>query len=43
MADTDNTKASSPIRLDHAAVMTTDLERAIAFYTDVLGFRRPSM
>ncbi len=28
---------ASPIRLDHAAVMTTDLERAIAFYTDVLG------
>jgi glyoxylase I family protein len=27
----------SPIRLDHAAVMTTNLERAIAFYTDVLG------
>lgn len=26
-----------PIRLDHASIMTTALERAIAFYTDVLG------
>ncbi len=25
------------MRLDHAAVMTTDLERAVAFYTGVLG------
>ncbi len=27
----------SPIRLTHAAVMTTDLERSVAFYRDVLG------
>lgn len=30
-------KLTTPIRLDHAAVMTTDLKRAIGFYTDVLG------
>jgi glyoxylase I family protein len=31
-------KARKPmIRLDHASVMTTTLEPAIAFYTDVLG------
>lgn len=30
-------KTTLPIRLDHAAVMTTDLERAIGFYTEVLG------
>ena len=28
---------TTPIRLDHAAVMTTDLQRAIDFYQDVLG------
>ena len=32
-----SSKQTAPIRLDHAAVMTTDLERAIGFYTDVLG------
>ena len=37
MAETEHSKTTAPIRLDHAAVMTTDLERAIAFYTDVLG------
>ncbi len=29
--------ASSTVRLDHASIMTTDLDRAVAFYTDVLG------
>lgn len=29
--------AATMIRLDHAAIMTTDLERALAFYTDMLG------
>ena len=28
---------SARVRLDHAAVMTTDLPRAVDFYTDVLG------
>ena len=37
MAETDHTITTPLIRLDHAAVMTTDLERAVAFYTDVLG------
>lgn len=27
----------SPVRLDHASVMTTDLDEAIAFYVDLLG------
>jgi len=26
-----------PARLDHASVMTTDLDRAISFYVDLLG------
>ncbi len=30
-------KHAPPMRLDHAAIMTTDLERALAFYTEVLG------
>lgn len=29
----------APIRLDHAAIMTTDLERAAGFYTGLLGLR----
>ena len=37
MTDSENRPRPSPIRLDHAAVMTADLERAMAFYTDVLG------
>ena len=42
MADTRTTSDTtangrSLIRLDHAAVMTTNLERAISFYRDVLG------
>lgn len=36
---TDNTTngASFDVRLDHASVMTTDLEEATAFYVDLLG------
>ena len=30
---------SRSIRLDHAAIMTTQLDRAIAFYVDLLGLR----
>lgn len=30
-------RAASPLRLTHAAVMSTRLERSIAFYRDVLG------
>jgi len=30
-------QANAPVRLDHAAIMTADLQRAIAFYTDILG------
>lgn len=39
MSDTQapSTKAAPLIRLDHASVMTTALEPAIAFYTDMLG------
>lgn len=33
----DEPDASSPLRLDHAAVMTTRLESAVAFYVDLLG------
>lgn len=29
----------SPARLDHASVMTTDLESAISFYTELLGLQ----
>jgi glyoxylase I family protein len=28
---------ASPVRLDHASVMTTDLEEAVDFYVDLLG------
>src|SRR5690606_17451634 len=31
--------AAGPARLDHAAIMTTQLEASVAFYTDVLGLR----
>mgnify|MGYP006270128287 FL=1 len=27
----------TPVRLDHASVMTTDLDAAVAFYVDLLG------
>ena len=39
MSDTQalSKKPTSLIRLDHASVMTTALEPAIAFYTDMLG------
>lgn len=30
---------ATPVSLDHAAVMTTDLEEAIAFYVDILGLK----
>lgn len=29
--------ATAPVRLDHASIMTTDLEEAVAFYVDILG------
>ncbi|NYI05079.1 VOC family protein [Allostreptomyces psammosilenae] len=31
------------IRLNHAVLYVSDLERSVAFYTDVLGFRRVDM
>lgn len=36
MSNTDPILA--PIRLDHAAIMTTQLDAAVAFYTNMLGF-----
>lgn len=37
---TDTTSTETPsVRLDHASVMTTDLEAATEFYVDLLGLR----
>lgn len=30
---------SVDVELDHASIMTTDLETAVSFYTDILGLR----
>ena len=30
---------ATPVSLDHASVMTTDLEEAVAFYVDILGLQ----
>jgi glyoxylase I family protein len=37
MDASDSTSSLSPVRLDHASVMTTDLDAAVAFYVDLLG------
>ena len=33
----------SVVRLNHAVLYVSDLERSVAFYTQVLGFRRVDM
>ncbi|NBB74726.1 MAG: VOC family protein [Bacteroidetes bacterium] len=35
----DTTPASVPVELDHASVMTTDLDDAVSFYVDLLGLQ----
>lgn len=39
MPDSKTSEHISPIRLSHAALMTTRLQDALAFYRDVLGLR----